>query len=83
MLTHVHKVIHKVVDTFTSSAGLDEEIEAKKVTRSDRTLALGAPTRPVSSGRGARKGAEQANAGCGTPVRLVHFCVAADAEDRT
>jgi hypothetical protein len=29
-------------------AGFGEEIEAKQVTRSDRTLALGAPVRPVS-----------------------------------
>jgi hypothetical protein len=35
--------------------------------------------RLVSSGRGAHEGAEQADAGCGTPARLVHFCVAADA----
>jgi hypothetical protein len=83
MLTHVQKVIHKVVGTFASSVGLDEETEAKKVTRSDRTLASGAPARPISSGRGAREGAKRADTSCGTPARLVHFCVAADAEDRT
>jgi hypothetical protein len=72
MLTHVHKVIHKVVGTFArvlrgrekwrplsflpSLRGrIGEETKAKKVTESDRTLASGAPARPVSSGRGTRK----------------------------
>jgi hypothetical protein len=48
MLTHVHKVIHKVVGTFARSG---EEIEAKNVTRSDQMLASGAPARSVSVGR--------------------------------
>jgi hypothetical protein len=51
----------------------------KKVIESDRTLTSRAPARLVSSGRGAREGAERADAGRGTPVPLVHFCVAADA----
>jgi hypothetical protein len=51
------------VETASSScrackAGFDEETEAKQVTRSDRTLALGAPTRLISSGRGTREGAK-------------------------
>jgi hypothetical protein len=53
------------------------------VTGSDRTLASGAPARPVSSGRGARKGLQLAEASRGTPVRPVYFCEAADAGDRT
>jgi hypothetical protein len=66
MLTHVHKVIHKVVGIFARvlrgrekwrlplpPAEFGEETEAKKVTRSDQTLASGAPGRPVSLGRGA------------------------------
>jgi hypothetical protein len=77
MLTHMHKAIHKVVDTFS------EETEAKKVTGSDRTLASGAPARPVSSGRGTREGLQRADAGHGTSARPVHFCVAAGARDRT
>jgi hypothetical protein len=40
------------------------------------------PTRPASSGRGAREGLERADAGRGTPARSVHFCVAADAGDQ-
>jgi hypothetical protein len=49
MLTHVHKVIHKVVSTFgrvlrgREKWRFDEEMEAKQVTGSDRTLASGAP----------------------------------------
>jgi hypothetical protein len=56
MLTHVHKVIHKVVSTFGrvlrggEKWRFSEEMEAKQVTGSDRTLASGAPARPVSSG---------------------------------
>jgi hypothetical protein len=51
------------VVTFASSARFDEEIEAKKVTGSDRTLALGAPARPISSGRGTREGLQRADTG--------------------
>jgi hypothetical protein len=39
--------------------------------------------RPVSSSRGAREGAEQADASRGTPACPVHFCVVADVGDRT
>jgi hypothetical protein len=63
--------------------GFSEETEAKQVTGSYRTLTSGAPARPVHSGRGAREGAERVDAGRGTPVRPVHFCVAADAGDQT
>jgi hypothetical protein len=45
-------------------------------------LASGAPVRPVSSGRSAREGAEQADAGHGTPACPVHFCGPPDAGDR-
>jgi hypothetical protein len=61
------------------SDGFSEETEAKKVTGSDRTLASGAPARPVSSGRSAHEGAERADASRGTPARPVHFCMATDA----
>jgi hypothetical protein len=67
----------------TPLVGFGEETEVKKVTESDWTLASGAPTRPVSSRRGTREGAKRVDAGRGTPVRPVHFCVAADAGDRT
>jgi hypothetical protein len=98
MLTHVHKVIHKVVGIFARvferkrkvetpspscrSAGFGKETKVKHVTGSDRMLASGAPMRPVSSGRGAREGAKRANAGRGTPTCSVHFCMAADAGDQ-
>jgi hypothetical protein len=38
--------------------------------------------RPVSSGRAARIGVEQAVADCCAPVCPVHVCMAADAGDR-
>jgi hypothetical protein len=79
MLTHMHKVIHKVVGTFASSVGFGEETEMKKVTGSDRTLALGAPARPVSLGRGARDGLQRADAVHGAPARPVHGRATADA----
>jgi hypothetical protein len=65
MLTHAHKVIHKLVSTFgrvlrgREKWRFGEEMEAKQVTRSDRTLASGEPARPVSSGRGAHELSEQ------------------------
>ena len=50
MLTHVHKLIHLVVDTFEQ--GLETSLapytEKTKVTVSDRTLASVGPARPVS-----------------------------------
>jgi hypothetical protein len=51
MLTHVNKVIYKLICKMVG-----EKTKAKKVTGSDRTLASGAPARPVSSGRDAAKG---------------------------
>jgi hypothetical protein len=73
MLTHVHKVIHKVVGTFARVLRGREKW----------TLASGAPARPVSSGRGAREGLQRANAGCGAPVHPVHGRAVADAGHRT
>jgi hypothetical protein len=61
MLTHVYRVIHKVVSTFgrvlrgREKWRFGEETEVKQVTESDRTLASGIPARPVSSSRGARE----------------------------
>jgi hypothetical protein len=74
MLTHAHKVIHKVVTTFgrvmrgREKWRFSEETEAKHVTGSDRTLALGAPTRQVSSGRGVRELSERT-------LATIHRCV--------
>jgi hypothetical protein len=67
----------------TSLVGFSEETKTKKVTGSDRTLALGAPMCPVSSDRGACEGLQRANAGCGTPVCPVHGRATAGADHRT
>ena len=50
MLTHVHKLIHLVVDTFEQGLGtsLVPYTEKTEVTVSDRTLASVGPARPVS-----------------------------------
>ena len=60
MLTHVHKVIHLVVDTFEQGLGTSltecdsptvppaPYIEKTEVTVSDRTLVLKGPARPIS-----------------------------------
>ena len=50
MLTHVHKVIHLVVDTFEQGLGTSPVLYTEKmeVTVSDRTLVSVGPMRPVS-----------------------------------
>jgi hypothetical protein len=88
MLTHAHKVIHKVVSTFgrvfreREKWRFGEETEAKQATGSDRTLASGAPAHPVKFRQRCAL-AERADAGRGTPVHPGHGCVAADAGDLT
>ena len=50
MLTHVHKVIHLVVDIFEQGLGTSPTLYVEKieVTVSDRTLVSVGPARPVS-----------------------------------
>ena len=53
MLTHVHKAIHLVVDTFEQGLGTSPApyTEKTEITGSDRTLASVGPARPVSGSR--------------------------------
>jgi hypothetical protein len=80
MVTHVHKVIHKVVSTFASSAGFGEETEVKKVTGSDQTWPQGHQRVWSVQAEARAKGFSERTLAA---VHPVHFCKAEDAGDQT
>jgi hypothetical protein len=94
--THAHGDVHLVVlahlqrrwslsgrDGVGSSVGFSYFSEVFFTVFIYRTLALGAPVYPVSSGRSTREGAERADTGQGAPARPISFYGGPDAADQT